>query len=220
MIPKWAKHILDLEGAKKITEAVKTVEASTIGEIVPMIVRRSSTIGHVFYSIVLAFFSLFLFLELIFYNQILSLTYSYYWLTAGYIIVFPIAYLFSQFMWVQRFFVSEKDEYIQVMARAELEFYRQKINGANKRSGILLFVSLMEHKAVVLADVSISQKLPNETWDKVVQTLVLGIKNNDAVSGFEKAISECGAILKEKLPMSANAVKKSNELSDLLIIKE
>jgi putative membrane protein len=220
MIPKWANHILDHDGAKKIAEAVKSVEASTIGEIVPMIVRRSSTVGHVFYSIVLAFFSLFLFLELFFYKQFLSFSYSYYWLTACYIIVFPIAYLFSQFMWVQRFFVSEKDELMQVMARAELEFYRQKINGANSRAGILLFVSLMEHKAVVLADISVSQKLPNETWDKIVQTLVLGIKNREAVSGFEKAISECGVILKEKLPANGSGTKKSNELSDLLIIKE
>ncbi|MCJ8276142.1 MAG: hypothetical protein MJK18_04820, partial [Bdellovibrionales bacterium] len=43
----WLKGHLDEEGAKKIEQAIIDAEKKTSGEIVPMIVRSSSTIGHV-----------------------------------------------------------------------------------------------------------------------------------------------------------------------------
>ena len=46
-LPSWAKGILGSDGVKRIETAIAEAESHTSGEIVPILVRRSSTVGHV-----------------------------------------------------------------------------------------------------------------------------------------------------------------------------
>ena len=46
-IPKWASSHLDQKHSQTIIDSVAEAESKTSGEIVPMIVRRSSTVGHI-----------------------------------------------------------------------------------------------------------------------------------------------------------------------------
>lgn len=45
--PSWARSVLKPEDLPKISEAVRRAEMKTTGEIVPVIVHRSSVVGHV-----------------------------------------------------------------------------------------------------------------------------------------------------------------------------
>ena len=114
------------------------------------------------------------------------------------------------------------EEHSQVLAhwwrtRAQLEFYGSKIHQTTGDTGVLLLVSLMEHRAVVLADESISDKVPNETWDEVIKIMIDGIKKGHVGLGLAAAIEHCGEILTEQFPIAEDDV---NELQDHLIIKE
>ena len=46
-LPRWAHRILGNDGAERIEAAIAEAESRTSGEIVPILVRRSSTVGHV-----------------------------------------------------------------------------------------------------------------------------------------------------------------------------
>ena len=61
----------------------------------------------------------------------------------------------------------------------------------------------MERRAVVLADKSIKDKLPPETWTEVCNILIDGIKEGNMGLAFKSAIEKCGDILAPDFPNSA-----------------
>ena len=213
-IPKWAKiSELQISG---IENAIARAESKTSGEIVPMIVRRSSTIGHV-PMLVIAFLVI---LFLVFDGFELQAKYlSPHWgmWILDFIVVLGLARILASQHWVQRLLTADADEVTQVNLRCEIEFYEAGLNLTRDSTGILLFVSLMEHRAVVLADKAISSKLPPETWKDMVGLLIDGSKKGNFEEGFSKAIDKCGLILAEHFPIKPD---DTNELHDHLIIKE
>lgn len=78
-------------------------------------------------------------------------------------------------------------------------------------------VSLMEHRAVVLADHGISEKLDATIWQEVVDLMIDGVKGGDLAGGMCAAIERCGALLAPHFPIAAD---DANELRDHLVVKE
>ncbi len=101
--------------------------------------------------------------------------------------------------------------------RAEVEFYEHGIGQTQGNTGILLFVSLMEHRAVVLADHSIAEKLDAEIWNEVVELMIDGVKGRDLAGGMRAAILRCGELLSPHFPIDE---ADANELRDHLIVKD
>jgi putative membrane protein len=118
---------------------------------------------------------------------------------------------------VQKLLVPEKDEMEQVHQRACLEFYLNRVQGTSKRTGVLIFVSVMEKKAVILADEGISSKLPPETWDHLLVDFRVKLNQGQWVEGFTEAIRECGKHLKTHFPISTPS---GNQLKNHLVVKE
>ena len=69
-----------------------------------------------------------------------------------------------------------------------------------ERTGILIFVSLLEHRVVVLADRGIHARVAEGTWDGVVARIVTGIRAGRAEEGLADGIRACGEILAGRLP--------------------
>jgi putative membrane protein len=69
----------------------------------------------------------------------------------------------------------------------------------------------------VLADQKITQKLPQETWQKVVDQIVGGLKNKKMAHGLKNGLEECSRLLIENFPVKSG---DKNELPNHLIIKE
>jgi putative membrane protein len=63
------------------------------------------------------------------------------------------------------------------------------------RTGILIFLSLLEHKVRVLGDSGINAKVQQSDWDGVTQLIVSGIRERRATDGLVAAIRECGRLL-------------------------
>lgn len=104
--------------------------------------------------------------------------------------------------WGQKLLFSK--QYLNVSAdlRAELEFYRSRVFNTKKKTGILLFMSFYEHRAVVLADKGIAELLPAHTWDEVVKLLTSAVKTNQLADGLSQAIRKCGDILIRHFPQN------------------
>lgn len=215
-IPHWASKLLETRHLQEIQEALENAESKTSGEIVPMIVRRSSTIGHVpplvFCLLTILFF---VFDVPTLQSDFFGDNFLHYVFDA--LLLFGLTAVFSRLNFVERWLTAKEDQIDQVAMRAEIEFYESNIHQTTGDTGILLFVSLMENRAVVLADKAIAEKLPPETWQEVCDLLVQGIKKGNMGRAFKDAIGKCGELLSTHFPIQPDDV---NELKDQLIIKE
>ena len=103
----------------------------------------------------------------------------------------------------------------RVHRAAMQQFLGHGLHATRERTGILLFASLAEHRAEVIADEGIYSVAPNAVWDEVVSLLITGLKRRDIPGGFEAAVKRCGEILAEHVPPRAD---NPNELADRLVI--
>lgn len=62
-------------------------------------------------------------------------------------------------------------------------------------TGILILVSLLEHRVQVLADKGINDRVPPGTWDGLVNGIIDGIRTGRATDAICDAIARCGALL-------------------------
>ena len=212
----WASRALGSDGAQRIETAIAEAESHTSGEIVPILVRRSSTVGHVpLVSFTLLLLCVFLF-DLPTHLAELGGP-NWLWLGACWGLAGGVALSLSRLDAVERLLTPRPDQMQQVDQRAEIEFYELEMSQTQDRTGILLFVSLMEHRAVVLADHSIAEKLDAEIWQELVDLMIQGVKRGDLAEGMAQAIRRCGELLSPHFPIAAD---DTNELRDHLVIKE
>jgi putative membrane protein len=214
--PSWATGAMGGDGAERIEAAIAAAESRTSGEIVPVLVRRSSTVRHV---PMLGFLLILVCLLLIDLPRLLETLGGphWAWLAACWIGAAAIGIGIGRFDAIQRLLTSRFDQSQQVEMRAEVEFYEQSIGQTRHSTGILLFISLMEHRAVVLADRAIAERLDPGVWQAVVDLMVGGVKRGDLAAGFVEAIGRCGELLAADFPIRAD---DTNELRNHLVVKE
>lgn len=96
--------------------------------------------------------------------------------------------------------------------RAMRAFVEEEVFDTRDRTGILLFVSLLEHRIEVIGDAGINQKVEPDAWVNVVARIRKGITNNNLSEGIVDAIGMCGALLEQ----SGVEIRPDdeNELSD------
>lgn len=82
------------------------------------------------------------------------------------------------------------------------------------RTGVLIYLSLAEHRAEIVADEAIHSKVEAEVWGDAMAALVEGVKAGRTGDGMVGAVERVGAVLAACLPRSA---EDTNELPDRLI---
>lgn len=82
------------------------------------------------------------------------------------------------------------------------------------RTGILIYVSMREHRAEVLADAAIASKVEADVWVDGLEALLTHIRKGDVAGGMCAAVARVGTILAEHFPRKADDI---NELPDRLI---
>jgi putative membrane protein len=214
-LPSWAKQALGADGYDRIEVAIAKAENTTSGEIVPLLVRRSSTVGHV---PILAFAFVMLTAFIFDVPGLLADVTGNEWIGAGlcWLLAAALGFVASRFDIVDRLLTPQPDQVHQVDMRAELEFFELDLSQTDGRTGVLLMISLMEHRAVILADKGISEKLDAEVWQEVVALMIDGVKRGDLTGGMCAAIERCGSLLATEFPLAEGDV---NELHDHLIVK-
>jgi putative membrane protein len=212
---KFKNKYLNHEQVLQITKAVAEAERKTSGEIVPMIVLRSSSIGHLPFHVGLLLMTAAL-LVILGWEPGWFFAWKWQSLVGLTVFSFGAAFLLSRFHVVQRWMIPDGDEEAQVWQRAQAEWALHKFHKTQARTGIMIFVSIMERKAVVLADEGIARHYPADTWKDIVSLLTGHLHRNEWVLGFTKAIEKCGEVLAKHLPAGPH---NPNEVSDQLIIK-
>ena len=106
------------------------------------------------------------------------------------------------------------DEAVHTLALAS--FTDQGLHHTRDHTGILILISLLEHRVEVLADRGINEKVSPGTWDEIVHSITAGIKSGNASDAFCKAIERCGDILAAHFPRQAD---DKDELPNRLVTK-
>lgn len=224
MSKRWIEKYISESDASEISKAVVQAEAGTLGDIVPMIVRRSSAVRHVPVVLSLCFFILFLGLELLgvsgwYLSDLLPIMTLHWGVQVAFLLALcALAWGLSHLHPVQRLLTSNSDEIDQVEKRAQLEFFQQRINRTSRKSAILIFVSVMERRAVVLADEGIAKKFDPKVWDEILRPLSQALREGSWSQGFQDAIRRSGDLLKAHFP--AENGLSAGEISNQLIIKD
>jgi putative membrane protein len=100
-----------------------------------------------------------------------------------------------------------------VRARALRAFHEHGLQRTQEGTGVLVFASLFERRAVVLGDHGIHARMGDD-WQKAVDALAAGLRGGDPARGFVDAVAICGARLAEHFPRDPAAVAPRNELED------
>jgi putative membrane protein len=82
------------------------------------------------------------------------------------------------------------------------------------RTGILIYLSLIEHRAEIVADEAIHKLVPQERWGEAMAHLIAEVREGRIPEGMIAAIGDVGKILSEHFPRDGD---DKNELPDRLI---
>ena len=82
------------------------------------------------------------------------------------------------------------------------------------RTGILIYVSLGEHRAEIIGDEAITSVTTPETWGEAMADLIAELKQGRLTEGLVAAIGDIGVVLAEHFPRTEC---DTNEIPDKLI---
>ena len=203
-----ARELLTEEDRQAIAAAIEQAELRTSGEIVFATADAAARYPHATYAgaLVAMAAGAALYLALPWPHYISLLLFAE---LASFALGFAF---FSRPEW-RRWFVSESEMEARVRQAATLEFYASSLYRTRDANGVLIFLSLLEHRVVVLGDRGIHDRV-GERWDEVRDLVLDGIRKGEARRGICAAIARVGEMLEKHFPRRPDDV---NELPNAVI---
>jgi putative membrane protein len=104
----------------------------------------------------------------------------------------------------------------RVRRRALEQFVAKNLHLTEDRTGVMIFVSLGERMAELIADEGIAEHVEPHVWDRAMAALTEGLKRGQPEGGFVAAIGLCADVLAEKFPPRPGG--NPNELPDAVVV--
>jgi len=197
------------EEKERIRQAVIAAESKTAGEIVPMLVTSSARYTEVeliglIVGLLVGMVAEFLWSDP-WGSQFLNL-----WPVAGAL----VGFLLCRIPAIKRLVTPRSRVAEAVHSLALASFTQHGLHYTRDHTGILILVSLLEHRVEVLADRGINAKVEAGTWREISKLLVDGLKSKQACEAFCRAIARSGEILAMHFPRQPD---DKDELPDSLV---
>ncbi len=191
---------LDLD---RIQDAVGRAEERTAGEIVPVVVPRSDDYEEAVWrgaGAAVLVTLLVVLLTLRFYTGWgLAWLFAPWGVALSVLAAGTVGALLARYVYpLQRLLAGSERLDDTVHRRALQAFVEEEVFDTRDRTGILLFVSLREHRIEVLGDTGINQQVAPDDWAEVVTRIRRGIKNDNLTEGLVEAIEMCGRLLERR----------------------
>lgn len=194
-----------------IRQAVVRAESSSSGEIATMVVsesdryREAESLGALllagFFGVVIA----------VLWHHVTIWTY----IPVVALLYLPLLLFLRRFPRLKLSFVGPRRLAEAVQERALVAFYQQGLYKTREETGILIFISLLEHKVWIVGDRGINEKIPPGYWKKLAEDLALGLRSGRGGEAVCEVIAACGEELSRHFPRRAD---DHNELADNLIV--
>jgi len=107
---------------------------------------------------------------------------------AGYLLVTSVPRL-------KRWLVPAETFDRRTRLRAEAAFLEEEVFDTEGRTGVLIFLALFEHRAIVLADSGIHAAVPAGAWEGIVGALTAGMRAGRPADALLEAVRGCGELL-------------------------
>lgn len=182
------------EDRERIAAAIRAAEAKTSGEIVCVLARASSDVTGlpILIAAVVALavpWLLILFTEFTVFRILLLQIMTFVLLAL--VLCLPIV----------RTALLPRKTRRRVAHRAALEQFRiHSVSQKQERNGILIFVSLAERYARIIADDGIAAKVRQSDWQAAIDALTGHMRHGRIADGFVTAIDSCGNVLSTHFP--------------------
>lgn len=82
------------------------------------------------------------------------------------------------------------------------------------RTGVLIYLSMREHRAEIVADQAIATKVDPQVWGVAMNALLAHVRQGDVATGMCAAVAHVGAIVAPHFPRADDDI---NELADRMI---
>ena len=211
-----------------VSDAVKAAELTTAGEIVPVVTDRSDGYSDVAFAwaavaafTAIAFLAIFPDFYLGLYDRVIG-GWNNEWtprgifslaLTIG-VLKFAGVWLIQLWPPLKFLLVPGPIKSARVRDRAVDLFKAAAERRTHGRTGVLLYLSMDEHRAEIVADEAIADQVPAEVWGAAMAAMLAEIKRGAVGAGLAAAIDQVGKVLSQHLP---RAEDDRNELPDRLI---
>lgn len=211
-----------------VTAAVAAVEAHTSGEVVTIVTDLSDD----YKDIALAWASIIAFLALsvvafmpAFYLDLinrLSGGWEHDWSASEYL---ALIFLFMGGKWLGTWLLLQWTPLRLALTPKHIKLRRVraraidlfKVGTESKtvgRTGVLLYLSMREHRAEIVADEAIASKVMPEVWGDAMIALIEHVREGRPGEGMAEAVRQMGVVLAEHFPKGS---ENPNELPDRLI---
>jgi len=197
------KTLIENLDREKIAAAVSDAENRTAGEIVPYVVPRSDRYEIAVWrgASAIALLSVTVVLLIVQFYQGWGLGWLFTpWAVAMVALLGGVggAILGAYVPPIQRALAGSDVLDLTVHRAAMQAFVEEEVFSTRDRTGILLFVSLHEHRIEVLGDTGINAKVSEDEWIDVVHRIRTGIENRNLTAGLVDAIEMCGKMLERR----------------------
>ena len=219
---------LDADGHRTVTDAVAAAELETSGEIVTVIGDRSDDYNDIalLWAIAAAFTAmsvLALFPE-VFLGLIAALMggWTHEWppgelfgiATAGGLAKFAAGWAIQLWQPLKFALVPGPVKSARVHAKAVKLFKVGAERRTHGRTGVLIYLSMREHRAEIVADQPIAEKVPADVWGEAMADMLAEIRKGCVAEGMAAGVRDVGRVLSGHFP---RAEDDRNELPDRLI---
>lgn len=219
---------LDAAGHKLVSDAVTAAEGATSGEIVTVLAERSDGYTDValLWAIGAAFTAMSVFAA--FPQPFLTAWdaaiggWGHEWTTgemASMVIALGLlkflgVFLVQQWQPLKFALIPGPTKTIRVHNQAVRQFKVGADRRTTGRTGVMIYLSMAEHRAEIVADEAIAAKVSAEVWGEAMGDMLAEIRKGRIAEGLAVGIRDVGFVLAEHFPRGEEDV---NELPDRLI---
>lgn len=136
------------------------------------------------------------------------------WLLVVLALKFLVARLVLTWLPLRDWLTPGRVKTARVRDRALLLFRASAERRTRGRTGILIYLSLAEHRAEIVADQAIHSTVEPEAWGEAMAALIDAVREGRTGDGMAAAVERVGVILHQHLPRTDD---DTNELPDRLI---
>jgi uncharacterized membrane protein len=115
-----------------------------------------------------------------------------------------------------RLFIDDHCKKADPVHKALHIFKQLKMDETAEHNGVLIYLSIEDHKFAIIGDKGIHEKVKDDFWNETKELMLSHFKNNQLTEGLIAGIKKAGAALSVHFPRKDD---DSNELSNDIVFR-